>query len=186
MKRALVLALVALWALGETPPGPMIFRPADQSVIQAGPVSVVAKGPADAKLELDGKPVEAQHPAAGVFAAIITPTAGRHQLSLAGRSIQFFVGASGVPEGWKQFRAHPPAAVNCETCHAVNQGAWDFKGGTVAENCFECHQQQSFPKVHQHNPEVLADCQLCHNPHGSTAKFHLKMAKETACKQCHG
>jgi predicted CXXCH cytochrome family protein len=27
---------------------------------------------------------------------------------------------------------------------------------------------------------------LCHNPHGSTEKAHLKMAKETACKQCHG
>ena len=31
-----------------------------------------------------------------------------------------------------------------------------------------------------------AECVLCHNPHGSTEKFHLKMTRETACKQCHG
>ena len=41
-------------------------------------------------------------------------------------------------------------------------------------------------KVTHSNDEVLADCVLCHNPHGSTEEFHLKMPRETACKQCHG
>jgi predicted CXXCH cytochrome family protein len=104
--------------------------------------------------------------------------AGRHVLTVAGTKIEFAAGAG--PEGWKPFRAHPPAGA-CSACH--DAASWEFKG---AETCLACHDQTAFAKTHTHNTEVLNECQLCHAPHGSTAKSHLKFVKETACKQCHG
>lgn len=155
----------------------IILRPADQSVLKPGPFSVIAK--TEAELKLDGKPLAVTRPAPGIATATINPAPGLHEISAAEERVKFFVGA-GAPPGWKEFRAHPPAA-SCESCHAIVKGAWEFAG-----NCFQCHDQKAFPKIHQHNTEVLADCQLCHYPHGSTERRHLKMQKETACKQCHG
>jgi predicted CXXCH cytochrome family protein len=70
-------------------------------------------------------------------------------------------------------------------CHTVNEGEWSLKTSALSEACFVCHDQKVSLKLTR-NDETLADCGLCHNPHGSTEKFHLKMSREIACKQCHG
>jgi predicted CXXCH cytochrome family protein len=157
--------------------GPEVFlSPLPQSVVQPGSLPVIAKGAGE--LRLNGKPVTASTPSPGVVHAKVEVGPGRHVLSLGEHRIEFAAGQA--QEGWKPFRAHPPAA-QCAACHTPQ--TWEPRG---AEACFACHNAEPFAKVHTHNAEVLAECHLCHMPHGSTAKAHLKMAKETACKQCHG
>jgi len=168
-------------ALAQAPEGPRLLRPADRSALPAGPLTVVARG--DGPLVLDGQPVKTARPGPGAIAAELTLAPGPHALSFAGQSIRFFAGPN-PPAGYLPYRLHPPAAASCDTCHVVRDGAWDFRG--AASSCFGCHDQKKFPIGHTHNAEVLAECGLCHDPHGSTEKFHLKFARETACKQCHG
>jgi predicted CXXCH cytochrome family protein len=165
-----------------------ILRPTDQSVLETEEVLVIARSGA---LWLDGKSVSNRTTESPRQALSIRIPAGKHELvwkhGAALQRIQFVVSTSRsrtIPPGWKVYRAHPPQA-ECQTCHAGDQPA-DFKKITVAETCFACHEQEAFAVNHSHNDEVLAECVLCHNPHGSTEKFHLKMPRETACKQCHG
>ena len=160
-----------------------ILRPVDQTVLKAGPLSIIVRGAGE--LRLDGKALTAKQPASGVLTATVAPAGGRHELTLGDQKLQFFVGAAKAPAGWKPYRPHAPAA-SCDTCHAVKDGAWGFKGAKLSTNCFGCHEQKTFASPHSHNAEVLAECPLCHNPHGSAEKFHLKMPRDTACKQCHG
>jgi predicted CXXCH cytochrome family protein len=154
----------------------IVLRPLPQSVVPAGPVSVIAKGAGD--LRIDGKPVKAAQPAPGVVTAELKLTPGRHVLTFGTAKVEFGVGAP--VDSWKPFRAHPPAS-DCGACHTAPD--WEFKGHDA---CLNCHDRQAFAKLHTHNAEVLAECHLCHLPHGSTEARHLKMTKETACKQCHG
>jgi predicted CXXCH cytochrome family protein len=63
---------------------------------------------------------------------------------------------------------------------------WSFQRASIGSSCFACHERAAFPKIHTHNTDILAECQSCHLPHGSAVKGHLKLAKDTACKQCHG
>ena len=155
-----------------------ILRPADKSAVKPGPLSIVAAG--TGTLLLDGKPVVERPPAPGVHSAVVTLSPGAHEIALGAARAAVFAGP-GAPAGFKEFRQHPPAAA-CDTCHTVAAGAWEIKDGA----CFQCHKREDFVRPHQHNAEVLAECQLCHNPHGSTEKAHMKMRKELACKQCHG
>ena len=102
--------------------------------------------------------------------------------------IQFIVKTSAntvVPPEWKAYTAHPPQE-ECQNCHAGKQPG-DF------QEDYRCQRPASavtsktlLQPVMPTTTEVLAECVLCHNPHGSTEKFHLKMTRETACKQCHG
>ena len=176
--------IVAAAALAAAPTEQAILRPADGAILDPGPLSIVARG--KAQLRVDGKQVAAASPGPGAVAATVNPAPGLHELAFGDRKIRFFVGASEAPAGFRAYRAHPPAAAGCETCHAVKDGAWGFRGATLAASCFGCHDAGRFPEPHSHNATVLGECQLCHDPHGSTAKFHLKMDRETACKQCHG
>ena len=178
-------ALSLLCFAGDAP-GPGFLRPLDQTVVPAGPLSIVARTAGNTELRVDGKAVAALQPAPNVLTATLNPTPGRHVLAIGDQTIHFFVGAAaGAPQGWGEFKAHPPAAT-CETCHAVKDGAWAFKSEILADTCFGCHNAKQFPTIHTHNSEILAECQMCHNPHGSAVKAHLKMKKDLACKQCHG
>ena len=165
-----------------------ILRPTDQSVLETEQVQIIARA---GELWLDGKSLKSRQAQDPRQALSVQIPAGRHELVWksgdALQKIQFAVTTSGktsVPPGWKVYRAHPPQA-ECQTCHTGEQPG-NFKRITVAETCFSCHEQKAFAAGHAHNDEVLAECVLCHNPHGSTEKFHLKITRETACKQCHG
>ena len=166
-----------------------ILRPTDRAVLETEEVEVIAR---PGGLWLDGKSLKERQTEAMRQALSLRIPAGRHELIWKNgdtdQRIQFIVKTTAntvvVPPEWKAYRAHPPQA-ECQSCHASKQPE-DFKKITVAETCFTCHEQSSFAAGHAHNDEVLAECVLCHDPHGSTEKFHLKMARETACKQCHG
>jgi predicted CXXCH cytochrome family protein len=68
----------------------------------------------------------------------------------------------------------------------VKNGAWAMKRATLSPLCHACHDITKFTAAHApHNTGTLVDCQMCHLPHGSAAKGHLKMEKTVACKQCH-
>jgi predicted CXXCH cytochrome family protein len=159
--------------------GPRVLRPANQALLPPGPLTAVARGPGP--LRLDGKAVTAKSAAGAVWAGL-TLAPGAHELAIGDHVVRFFVGP-GAPAGYRPYRVHPPAETACETCHAVRDGIWEFQG--AATSCFTCHDRQKFPAGHTHNPEVLGECGLCHDPHGSAEKFHLKLPRDTACKQCH-
>jgi predicted CXXCH cytochrome family protein len=161
-----------------------ILRPADKSAVPAGPVRLIARAP-DGRLELDGQPVDAQKPFPDVLTASVDVKPGLHKVAVIwneGRNeISFSVGPD-VPSGFAGFRPHPPGGdPQCTQCHGLSQrGRFVFKGG-----CFDCHAPAPFAKVHTHTADVLNECGLCHNAHGSTVKSHLLFTKEIACRQCH-
>ena len=161
-------------------------------MVPPGPLAIVARAPARAELRLDGKPLPAAMPAPPALTATVTLAPGRHELLLISSGqevrVQFFVRSptrADQPAGWLEFRTHPPSA-SCDACHAVRNGTWSFKGEAQSESCFSCHKPEAFAGVHSHTSETLAECQMCHSAHGSTAVRHLKLKKDLACKQCHG
>jgi predicted CXXCH cytochrome family protein len=193
MRRALPVLLLGMtwWNAYPQAAAPQFLRPTADSVVEAGPLSIVARASAGASLLLDGRAVKATSPGPGALTATITPAAGKHELTIrdaAGTStIVFFAGATGAPAESKSFRVHPPPELKaeCATCHAVKNEKWTFAGASLASNCHNCHQRETFSKTHTHEPTVLRDCQMCHTTHGSTEAKHLKMPPKTACEQCH-
>lgn len=161
-----------------------IMRPVDKAAFASRSIDIIAAA-RDGILEIDGARVAAEQPFPGVLHAKVEVKPGVHTLVVSwatGRKqIQFYSGPD-IPAGFAAFRAHPPAGdVACTQCHQLSKrGRFVFKGG-----CFDCHKNAGFAKTHTHTAEVLAECGLCHNAHGSTAKSHLTYTKEIACKQCH-
>jgi predicted CXXCH cytochrome family protein len=172
--------LVAALATPQDPP-PILAPPEGAAFPAGSAVRFIGRG--DGPLKLDGQPVETKSPHPGVQTAELKPPAGEHTIQFGGQTLKLFVGA-GAPADTKAFRPHPPAN-QCETCHAVRNGNWRFVRASLSGVCSACHAKEAFPAKHTHEMAVLADCQLCHNPHGSTAAAHLKLSKDAACKQCH-
>jgi predicted CXXCH cytochrome family protein len=183
---ALAAVLLAL-AFARAVETPAILSPPADSAFEKGPLTVIAAAPAGSKLLLDGEPAPAASPAPGVLAATLNPKPGLHEIALetpnGRKAIRIAVGPA-PPSGFTAFRPHP-ATATCENCHAVKDGAWSWKRPSLVSICFDCHNKETFPKSHTHVPGILADCQICHDPHGSTAPAHLVLSKDQACKQCH-
>ena len=179
-----VWLLLASGVTAATDDAGKILRPADKSVLPAGPLRIIARAP-DGRLEMDGQPVASEKPFPDVLTASVNAKAGMHTLALiwtGGRTEITFSAGNDVPTGFAPFRPHPPGGdPQCTQCHGLSQrGRFVFRGG-----CFDCHAGDAFAKVHTHTAEVLNECGLCHNAHGSTVKSHLLFTKEIACKQCH-
>jgi predicted CXXCH cytochrome family protein len=181
---AAALCFCLAFALAQETPRPRIMRPVDMASVPAGAVEIIAAAE-DGSLEIDGKPIDAERPFPGVLRARPVLNGGAHTIAVAGSAgrseIRIYAG-TGAPAEFRAFREHPPqAAVSCTQCHEVSRrGRFRFKGG-----CFDCHRQNEFAKVHTHVPDALSQCGMCHNAHGSTAKGHLTLAKEAACRLCH-
>ncbi len=175
------LAGLAALALAQPGDAPAILRPMDHSIVEAGPLTVIAR--TTGELRLDGQLLNTAEPAPGIRTATATLTPGRHQVQSGDHKADIFAGP-GAPAGFRPYRLHPPGGAACDTCHVLRQGAWEFKGASTS--CLGCHDQKKFPAGHTHNSEVLAECGLCHDAHGSTEKLHLKVSREVACKLCHG
>ena len=181
--RALALVAILCSSALSADESMKILRPTDRAALASGDVDVIATAPGGT-LEIDGKAIEVEQPFPNVFHTRLKLPPGEHRLSLTStegrKEIRFFVGTNPGKE-YTAFRVHPPGGADCTKCHELTRrGRFHFKGG-----CFDCHQTGSFAKIHTHTPEVLNQCGLCHNAHGSSAKSLLVYAKETACKQCH-
>lgn len=187
MRARVLLALLATIFSGALPAvdeAGKIMRPVDGAAMPSSQVDIIATAPAG-KLQLDGQPLTAEQPFPDVFHTVVKAAPGVHSLVLnwdgGQKQIRFYVGPN-PPAGFQPYHQHPPVAnVPCTQCHEMSaRGHFRFKVG-----CFDCHQRDSFAKVHTHDPSVLSECGLCHNAHGSTAKALLLYPKETACKLCH-
>ena len=162
------------------------MRPANLSAYATGDIDIIAKAPAG-KLELDGKPIEAEEPFPDVFHTSVTAGPGEHTIAIlwedGQQEVRFFVGKN-PPEEFKTFQHHPPVSgVQCTQCHGLSRrGRFRFKGG-----CFDCHQKEkeAFAEIHAHMEHTFVECGTCHNAHGSTAAKHLIYPREIMCKLCH-
>jgi predicted CXXCH cytochrome family protein len=177
-------ALVLILPLGAQEAG-RIVRPADLSALVSGELEIIATAPAG-KLHVDGKAVAAEEPFPNVFRSVVQVGPGIHKVVLVwdgGRKEITVYAGPNAPAGFVPFLRHPPqAVVTCKQCHELsNRGRFRFRNGS----CFECHADSKFVPSHHHEQNVLAECGLCHNAHGSTVKGHLLYPKEQACKLCH-
>ena len=180
---AAALALLALPALFAAEAG-KLMRPTDGAAYPAGPLEIVARAP-EGRLELDGKPVQAEAPFPEVLHGKLDVAPGEHVLALiweAGwQEAKFFVGDN-PPSGYAAFRPHPGfEGAACTQCHGVSRrGNFRFNG-----DCFACHTDEQYTAKHPHPKHQLEQCGMCHNAHGSTADAHLLYPREKACTICH-
>jgi DmsE family decaheme c-type cytochrome len=80
----------------------------------------------------------------------------------------------------------PEGKMGCSSCHSVHgtMGKKLLQKDTVNETCFMCHAEKRGPYLWSHQP-VTEDCDLCHNPHGTTADTMLKVRAPFLCLECH-
>ena len=173
----------------QTPETAGILRPTDQAVLETEEVQVIAR---PGELWLDGKSLKERQTQAMRQALSLRIPAGRHELI------------------WKNGDTSSENSIHCqnlcEHCGSARveslqgasssgrmselsrgKGSREFsRRSPLQRHASRVTSKSTFAAGHAHNDEVLAECVLCHNPHGSTEKFHLKMTRETACKQCHG
>ncbi|MGV1100014.1 cytochrome c3 family protein [Thiovibrio sp. JS02] len=89
----------------------------------------------------------------------------------------------------KAHRHGPVGAGDCIACHRPHAGK--FKKLLIAppENgqvCFQCHQDRKdeFSMKYVHQP-VTQDCNQCHDPHSSEARYQLHKPGGALCASCH-
>ncbi len=177
--RSLVLCAALLFAQDE----PNLLSPPNGASFASGPVRVIARAEGKPEITVDGKPIALESPVDGVATANLKLEPGAHVVGFGKESAKVFVG-EGAPTEFKPFRFHP-AMASCTSCHAVKNGVWAFQRPSLVTTCGQCHAKEKFPAKHTHEMGILADCQICHDPHGSTAAGHLRKQKDVACKQCH-
>ena len=182
--RSYLIVLLAAAAVAHAQePGAIMAPPPDSAHPATAPVLFICRGAG--ALKVDGVTTATQSPHENVHTLELTGlTPGLHTLEFGGQTLRFSVGPTA--ENFTAFKTHPPAA-QCETCHAVRLGRWRFQRVSLASVCSQCHARETFQAKHTHEMQVLTDCQLCHNPHGSTAAqpAHLKLTPKAACNQCH-
>lgn len=157
-----------------------IYAPPDNSQ-HDGKVRIIAQTEGKGDLKLDGKAIQTESPHPGVATAELTLDKGIHTLELGDQRVRFAIQPA---DGFTPFRPHPPVA-QCTSCHAVRNNRWRFTRASLSNVCSACHSKDTFPAKHTHGMDLLPDCQMCHNPHGSTAAGHMKLSREKACQQCH-
>lgn len=89
----------------------------------------------------------------------------------------------------KSHRHGPVGSGDCIACHKPHAGK--HKGLLIAspekgEVCFQCHKdrQQEFTMKYVHDP-VQENCNKCHDPHSSEARFQLHKKGSQLCADCH-
>jgi predicted CXXCH cytochrome family protein len=178
----IILLLLAASALAQDDAG-RILAPPDAARFKPGePIRLIARVPAGAAIQVDGAPVATDSPHQGVATAELKLASGAHTIALGNQTVRIAVG-DGI-DGTKPFRPHPPVS-DCTSCHAVRNGRWRYQRASLSNVCSKCHSAATFQPRHTHEMGLLPDCQMCHDPHGSTAAAHMKMDRDTACRQCH-
>jgi len=184
MCRLIFCLFVVLQVASAQDEGGRIVSPPEGAQFRSGKIDIRAIAPASAEVTLDGRAIDLTGPFPGVLHGATVVPDGEHVLTLTwptgSSTVQFFVG-EGAPQGYSEFRPHPPNPIECTKCHGISRrGRFRFIGG-----CFSCHSKESFARNHGHEAHILESCGLCHDAHGSTQPKLLVMSKELACKQCH-
>jgi predicted CXXCH cytochrome family protein len=131
----------------------------------------------------------------GVFGVAITLGKGQNNIKVeAGDSkveVQVFYAAdpkkTPPPKEYKRFYVHQkPADLNCQECHRLRKGVYDFKRIMPARaNCTDkCHQDKGKAK-HVHGPVGSGVCISCHSPHGSSRPAFVERGGQELCTVCH-
>ncbi len=190
-----------------------VVLPPDKCVVCSGTLQVVAvtgNPRGQAKLTVDGKPVECRVMPIGTpgkaspysggkgagkkRCALVATTKlppGQHVISLGSDKARVFVAASedgaGAPAGWPTFRSHPGRVSNCALCHETTErdGVTVLGLPREPDACFACHDRDEFKLTHSHRIESLAACRMCHAGHGGTTKSLLIDKPKALCLKCH-
>jgi len=131
----------------------------------------------------------------GVFGAAIKLDKGVNTITVAGdqgatEAKVFYTpdpAKAAPPKGFKRFFLHSkPVALNCQECHRLRKGKYDFKRIMPARsNCTDsCHQDKGKSK-HVHGPVGSGVCISCHSPHGSTRSSFVERSGQELCTVCH-
>jgi len=131
----------------------------------------------------------------GVFGAQITLAKGLNtiKLSTEGNSVEVHVfytvdpQKAPAPKDFKRFYVHTkPAELNCQECHRLRKGEFDFTRIIPARaNCTEkCHQDKGKAK-HVHGPVGAGVCISCHSPHGTLQSSFVERSGTALCTVCH-
>ncbi|MCL5098615.1 MAG: hypothetical protein M1608_14015 [Candidatus Omnitrophica bacterium] len=157
---------------------------ASPSSATASPRSVAPNGAAS------GKPEKV------LLLANVPLSPGRHTIEAAGSRILLFRSTatdhSDAPAGWPLFQSHPITTdpsqpSSCENCHLTHGSGKDLVLDRVKmpEACYSCHDLVDLRLAHSHVMDPLAECAICHNPHGSTQPNLLINTRAKLCVQCH-
>ena len=89
----------------------------------------------------------------------------------------------------KSHRHGPVGAGDCIACHnphASKNESLLIASPEKGEVCFKCHQdrKQEFSMKYVHDP-VQENCNNCHDPHSSNARFQLHQEGGKLCLECH-
>lgn len=76
--------------------------------------------------------------------------------------------------------------ISCRDCHQTHgsAGTAQLKGYTINETCTDCHAEKRGPFLWEHYP-VSESCTLCHNAHGSIHPGILGKREPHLCQSCH-
>jgi predicted CXXCH cytochrome family protein len=75
---------------------------------------------------------------------------------------------------------------HCDDCHAEPvAGKIRLNGGKVKALCIGCHVKIGNEVADSKSPHAAFDCTVCHNPHASDYRPHLKEPREALCRSCH-
>jgi predicted CXXCH cytochrome family protein len=121
---------------------------------------------------------------------------GEHVIEIGSERLRVFAKGSTdnnkAPADWPTFRIHPPPeeagkAFCCAHCHGTRKGTSGriLGGPRDSKVCLKCHDSGELELVHMHRLESLGDCQICHEPHGSSKAKALKDDPKVLCTMCH-
>ena len=129
----------------------------------------------------DGKPLKNLEKKNVFVACIPTVATGARTLTIDGVDYKFTKVSSKDKEVTESYSHHSPFKVRnntgilpfkCEECHKVTEA--DGKktlGFAGTENCKHCHKDLS---NHKHDMDLLKECNICHDPHGSVIPKRLR------------
>lgn len=131
----------------------------------------------------------------GVFGAPITLARGMNTIKVAAdqRTVEvrlFYTPdpqKNPPPQDFKRFYLHSqPAVLNCQECHRLRKGEFDFAKIIPARaNCTDkCHQDKGRAK-HVHGPVGGGVCISCHSPHGTRLPAFVERSGPSLCTACH-
>lgn len=162
-----------------------------------GKGKLIAPSAAKALAKLDAKsPLLPDKSDKALWLGTVKLKPGSHVLALENGQTHLFrstaADGSGGPSGWPLFHPHPGITdtnrpVECLSCHEVKAAnpAPSLGRAKLPDTCQVCHPPVDLRLIHSHIMEPLANCLMCHDPHGTLFPSLLHDTKVKVCTQCH-